>query len=339
MPRFGKRILAPRDGITAARLRAPGGSATHAQRDDPVPASVGEWLAEVVLPRTLGREQAFGAIPIGPAYFTGPGELTDQEGRRVALEDPLIPGGFYVFHKPVLPERRVPFEVRIVHEDADLLVVDKPHFLASTPNGLFVRECVVTRLRVERGEDDLVAIHRLDRVTAGLLALSRRPSTRGAYQRMFQERGMRKTYRALALLPDGWREGDPLPLGAERGEEVVYRSRLVKRDGQRQVEEVPGPDNAVTGIRLLRTFAHAGRRVAEFRLAPYTGKTHQLRVHMNALGLPLMGDPVYPVDTDPDPYDFSHELQLLAAELAFRDPFTGAERRFASGLALDAARA
>lgn len=339
MARFGKRILPPRDGITAARLRAPGGTQTHAARDQPVPATIRAWLADVIIPRTLGREQAFGDAPLVPEYFTGPGELTGQDGSRVALDDPVRPGGFYFFHKPIPYEDRVPFEIRVVHEDDDLLVVDKPHFLASTPNGVFVRECVVTRLRVERGEDDLVAIHRLDRVTGGLLALSRRPATRGAYQVLFQRRGIEKRYRALAWLPERWSEGDPLPLGLETGEPRDRRSRLRKIDGERPVREVEGEPNAHTTIRLLRTFVHAGRAAGEFELTPHTGKTHQLRVHMNGLGMPLLGDPVYPVDVDPDPYDFTHTLQLLAERLAFADPFTGERREFRTRMALDPSRA
>ncbi|MGI6879827.1 pseudouridine synthase [Microbacterium sp. gxy059] len=338
MARFGKRILPPRDGITAARLRAPGGSQTHAARDLPVPATVREWLSDIVIPTTMGREQAFGAEPLAPEYFTGRGELTDQTGRRVRLDDAVIPGGFYVFHKPVPYEDAIPFEIDVVHEDADLLVVDKPPFLASTPNGVFVRECVVTRMRVARGEDDIVAIHRLDRVTGGLLALSRRPETRGAYQTLFQRREIEKTYRALAHLPAGWSPGDALPLGLEDGEERERRSRLRKIDGERPVREIPGTPNARTSIRLLRAFPHGGGWAGEFSLVPHTGRTHQLRVHMSGLGMPLLGDPVYPRDVDPDPYDFSHTLQLLAERLAFDDPLTGERREFATRLTLDASR-
>jgi len=331
--------LPPRDGIAAARLRAPGGRQTHHAAHLPVPATVRDWLADMVIPVTMGREQAFGLAPIEPEYFVGEGAMVDETGAPVSLDDPVVPGGFYWFHKPIPYEDRVPFEVRIVHEDDDLLVVDKPHFLASTPNGVFVRECVVTRLRVQRGEDDLVAIHRLDRVTAGLLVLSRRPQTRGAYQVLFQQRGIDKRYRALARLPRGWAPGAALPLGLESGEEREVRSRLLKVDGERAVREIPGEPNAHTTVRLVRTFPHGDGWAGEMVLTPHTGKTHQLRVHMNGLGMPLLGDPVYPVDLGPDPYDFTHTLQLLAERLAFDDPLTGRRRVFTSGLALDPTRA
>ena len=328
------RVLAPREGISAARLRAPGGTQTHPARYDPVPVSVEAWLTDVVIPRTLARERAFADNPLRPEQFVREGELTDQTGARVGLHDALIPGGFYYFHKPVPPEERVPFEVGIVHEDEDLLVVDKPHFLASTPNGVFQRECVVTRMRVTRGEDDIVAIHRLDRVTAGLLVLSRRPETRGAYQRLFQERRIRKAYRARAWLPPGWAPGDALPLGLDDGAVHDRSSRLHKVDGERAVREVDGDPNARTSVRLARVAQRNGRWAGEFALEPHTGKTHQLRVHLNALGMPIVGDPVYPRDVNPDPYDFSDPLHLLASSLEFADPITGERRMFRTGLSL-----
>lgn len=336
--------LPPREGISATRLRAPGGHETHALADVPVPDSVDAMLTLLIPDST----------PEARAALVTEGHLCTAEAGPAQLSDPVIPGAFYWFYRPVPPERRVPFEIGIVHEDEELLVIDKPHFLASTPNGRFVRECAVTRLRFERAEPDLVAIHRLDRVTAGLLVLSRRPQTRGRYQRLFQDKAVTKTYRALALLPPGF---DPASVPQER------RTRLEKTSGDRQVREVPGEANTLTRISLAAVHevpcpgagsgasaAHvagtgasaAGEetvQIGEFVLQPVTGKTHQLRVHMNGLGLPILGDPVYPVDVNPDPYDFSSPLQLLAAELSFADPLTGHKRELATGLRLDPAAA
>ncbi len=337
--------LPPRDGISATSLRAPGGLATHDKAHLPVPTSIGAWLAaefphatdlelrSLVARSTTELEGLRAAaaerqcsIPSARVDLI-PGQLTDAAGRPVAWGDPVDPGGFYFFHRPVPAEARIPYEVTIVFEDEDLLVVDKPHFLASTPNGRFVRECVVTRLRVDLDQPDLVAIHRLDRITAGLLILSKRPATRGRYQRLFQDRQVTKTYRALAPAPPA-----DLSFPLER------RTRLHKPAGGRQVIEVPGEVNAISRIDHLGEIESHGRgtgRVSEYRLAPLTGKTHQLRVHMNALGLPLLGDPVYPVDRSPDPYDFSAPLQLLAATIDFTDPLTGSPRHFETGLDLD----
>ncbi|WP_137826997.1 pseudouridine synthase [Brevibacterium sp. 2SA] len=207
--------LPPRDGISATSLRAPGGLATHDKAHLAVPASIGAWLAsefphatDLELRSLVARSTTELEGLLADADRRDrttlsdrdliPGQLSDAAGTPVAWGDPVVPGGFYFFHRPVPAEARIPFEVAIVFEDEDLLVVDKPHFLASTPNGRFVRECVVTRLRVDLDQPDLVAIHRLDRITAGLLILSKRPATRGRYQRLFQDRQVMKTYRALA---------------------------------------------------------------------------------------------------------------------------------------------
>ncbi|HLS32814.1 MAG TPA: pseudouridine synthase [Brevibacterium sp.] len=359
--------LPPREGISATRLRAPGGTGQHARMHQPVPPSVGAWL-RADFPDATDEEIR---------ELTTARELTAADGRRVDLGDPVVPGGFYWFHRHVPPEERVPVEIGVVHEDEHLLVVDKPHFLASTPNGRFVRECVVTRMRVEREDPDLVAIHRLDRVTAGLLLLSKRPETRGAYQTLFQNRRIRKTYRALAALPPGTVTLGPEGGGPRGGDTPAAEvptaevpagwaacrtTRLHKESGDRQVREVPGPPNSRTEARLVRILDSAdlpgeaagtptsartdpspirgdgSPRIGEFELEPHTGRTHQLRVHMHGWGMPILGDPVYPEDLGPDPYDLSSPLQLLASRLAFRDPLTGEGRVFDSGLTLTPTR-
>src|SRR5690625_1689280 len=114
--------LPPREGISATALRAPGGRATHAKNHLPVPDSIGEWL-ESEFPE---------ASPAARRSLLTEGDMRDEAGRAVAWDDAVIPGGFYFFHRPVPAEERIPFEVGIVFEDEDLLVVDKPHFLAST---------------------------------------------------------------------------------------------------------------------------------------------------------------------------------------------------------------
>lgn len=309
--------LPPREGISATKLRAPGGFQTHDRQHEPVPATIRDWL---LADFPEARDQ------LDYIVARDGGSMVDENGRPVALGHPVNPGGFYFFHRIVPQEQRVPFEISVVHEDEHLLVVDKPHFLASTPNGRFVRECVVTRLRVERDEPSLVAIHRLDRVTAGLLILSRNPDTRGAYQSLFQDRKVRKTYNALAVLPPDF---DPDTFPRE------CASRIEKDRGTRRVKQVDGPVNA----RSTLAFSHVvgtrdGAPVGLFVLTPHTGKTHQLRVHMMSAGVPILDDPVYPNDLHQDPYDFSSPLRLCATELEFDDPVTGEHRRFSSNLTL-----
>ncbi|WJY99483.1 tRNA pseudouridine synthase C [Corynebacterium hansenii] len=106
------------------------------------------------------------------------------------------------------PEPDIPFDPVVVAEEAGIVVVDKPPFLASTPNGRLVRATVLQRLRDRFGEPDLTCVHRLDRLTSGLLLVSRDPATRGAYQRLFQDGRVRKTYEALTVVPDDWAPGE-----------------------------------------------------------------------------------------------------------------------------------
>jgi tRNA pseudouridine32 synthase/23S rRNA pseudouridine746 synthase len=93
-----------------------------------------------------------------------------------------------------------------------------------------------------------------------------------------------------------------------------------------RVQEVPGEPNAETRFTLRE--AKNGRALLD--LSPVTGRKHQLRVHCLALGLPIVNDPIYPTLLPADSDDFDQPLQLLAKSIAFRDPVTGAERRFSS---------
>ncbi|MEV8451817.1 RluA family pseudouridine synthase [Streptomyces sp. NPDC052095] len=247
------------------------------------------------------------------------------EGRFVSLRGPVAAGdryeaGRYVwFHRDFAPEEPVPFPVGVVHRDEHLVVADKPHFLATTPRGRHITETAVARLRRELDLPELQPAHRLDRLTAGLVLFVVRPGERGAYQTMFRDRRVRKEYEAVAPYDPGL----VLPR--------TVRSRIVKERGVVAAREEPGEPNSESRIELLGHRAGLGR----YRLLPATGRTHQLRVHMNALGLPLVNDPVYPVvEAEGAPDDFSRPLQLLARVLEFTDPVTGGPRRFESGLRL-----
>jgi tRNA pseudouridine32 synthase/23S rRNA pseudouridine746 synthase len=212
----------------------------------------------------------------------------------------------------------VPFEIGIVHRDERIVVVDKPHFLATMPRGRHVTETALARLRRDLGLARLQPAHRLDRLTAGLVLFVVRPEDRGAYQTLFRDRVVRKEYEAVA------------PYDPAVALPVTVRSRIEKERGVMAAREVPGEPNAESRIELL---GHAGG-LGRYRLVPVTGRTHQLRVHMNGLGLPILDDPVYPVVREDGPEDFTRPLRLLARTLEFTDPFTGDEVRFESRLAL-----
>ncbi len=244
--------------------------------------------------------------------------------RFVDRDGPLEPGAPYVpetylwFHRDLPDEVAVPFEIGIVHRDDELLVVDKPHFMATIPRGQHVRETALVRLRHDLGLPELSPAHRLDRGTAGLVMFVIHRERRGAYQTLFRDHRVHKVYEAVA-------PHDPA-LELPR----TVRSRIVKERGVLQATEVEGPPNAESYVELLES----RDGLARYRLTPRTGRTHQLRLHMASLGVPIVNDDFYPEVRDRALDDFTRPLQLLAAELAFTDPVTGESRRLRSGLRL-----
>ncbi|MFE8945648.1 RluA family pseudouridine synthase [Streptomyces sp. NPDC007856] len=294
--------LPQRDGVDPVRVRLPYGGTW---------ATVREHLVE----------RLTGAGPGMIESMFDSGLIVGADGRAVAPDAPYEPGMFVWFHRELSAEVPVPFPVHVLHRDEHIVVADKPHFLATTPRGSHVAETALARLRCELDIPTLTAAHRLDRLTAGLVLFTVRPEERGAYQTLFRDRRVRKEYEAVAPY-------DPA-LALPR----TVRSRIVKERGVLAAREVEGEPNAETHIEAA---GHRGG-LARYRLVPATGQTHQLRVHLNALGVPVLGDPLYPEVTAPVPAgDFRRPLQLLARRLEFTDPVTGAEHTFVSGRALQA---
>jgi tRNA pseudouridine32 synthase/23S rRNA pseudouridine746 synthase len=238
------------------------------------------------------------------------GEVVDGDG-AVVDEATALPAGSHVYLYRELPDEvPVPFDIPVLYRDADIVVVDKPPFLATMPRGRHVAQSALVRLRRELGLPELSPAHRLDRLTAGVLMFTARREVRGAYQTLFARGLVTKTYLARAAV-DAALE---LPR--------VVRSRIVKRRGHLQAVCEPGPPNAETLVER-----DSG---GLYRLTPRTGRTHQLRVHMASLGIPIEGDPLYPRVIDVPADDFSAPLRLLAHRLEFDDPVTGARRDFVS---------
>lgn len=249
------------------------------------------------------------------------GLIVDAAGHPVTQDMAYVPGMYVWFHRQLPDEERVPFAIDVLYRDDHLVVADKPHFLATTPRGSHVAETALARLRRQLGIPTLGAAHRLDRLTAGLVLFTVRPEERGAYQSLFRDKRVAKEYEAVA------RHEPALDLPR------TVRSRIVKERGVMAAREVEGEPNAVSRVELLEH--HNG--LARYRLMPSTGQTHQLRVHMSALGVPVLGDPLYPVVTGPvADGDFRHPLQLLARVLEFTDPVTMREHRFVSSRLLQA---
>jgi len=242
------------------------------------------------------------------------GEVVDADG--VVIDATTTkPGGAVVFLYRELPDEVVvPFEIPVLYRDDDIVVVDKPHFLATMPRGGHVAQTALVRLRRELELPELSPAHRLDRLTAGVLLLTARREVRGAYQTLFARGLVGKTYLARSSAQ------------TELGFPIVVRSRIIKRRGHFQAVEEPGEPNAETLVEALGD--------GYYRLTPRTGRTHQLRVHMSSLGIPIDNDPLYPDVVDVAADDFSSPLQLVAHRLAFDDPLTGTHRAFASSVEL-----
>ncbi|WP_327436217.1 pseudouridine synthase [Streptomyces sp. NBC_01201] len=297
--------LPQRAGVDPVRVRLPAD-----------PAGAWPTVRDHLLDRFAG---AIGTVRVDAMLAEG--RFVGADGCTVRPDEPYTAGRHLWFHRDFAPEEPVPFPVGIVHRDERLVVADKPHFLATTPRGRHITETLVARLRDTLGLPGLQPAHRLDRLTAGLVLCVVRAGDRGAYQTLFRDRLVRKEYEGVAAY-------DP-ELVLPR----TVRSRIVKERGVIAAREEPGTVNSESRIELLEHRGALGR----YRLLPATGRTHQLRVHMNALGLPLVDDPVYPVvEPDPEREDFGRPLQLLAKVLEFTDPVTGVPRRFESGLRLSA---
>lgn len=293
------------DGVSASCVALPAG-------DWP---TVLEFLAQR-LP-TLSREDWAGRMAAGT--------VLDEQAQPLAADAPYPRGNgrrlFYYRHVPGEPEP--PHGEQIVFQDDHLVVADKPHFMPVTPGGRYVHGSLLVRLKRRLGIDTLSPLHRIDRETAGLVAFAVQPAHRDAYQALFRDRAVDKVYEAVA------------PYRADLALPRTHRSRLAEDDARFFVSrEVPGVPNSETHIELI---ARHGA-LAHYRLRPITGRRHQLRVHMSALGVPLAGDAFYPrVLRGPhEPDDPTQPLQLLARMLAFEDPVTGQPRRFESGLRLQA---
>lgn len=250
------------------------------------------------------------------------GRVLDEAGAALCPEAAYTPGQRVYYYRELEAEPAIPFEEHIVHQDAHLLVADKPHFLPVTPTGRYVQQTLLVRLKRRTGIETLTPIHRIDRETAGLVVFSVRPQDRDAYQRLFREQQVEKVYEAIAPL----RPELPLP--------AVHRSRITEDEQFFRQREVQGEPNSETALELVETRGALGL----YRLRPLSGRTHQLRVHMNALGRPIVGDLFYPEVVHGPGHtreDWSQPLRLLARGLAFTDPVSGQLRHFESRHRLD----
>lgn len=291
-----------RDGVSPSRVASPGRGAWP---------SLAHFLAERLPAVDLALWRARMAA----------GDVLDERGAPLGPDTPFLPQrAFWYWRELPHAETPIPFEAELLHRDAHLLVVDKPHFLPMAPKGRYVRETLQVRLKRQLGLDTLVPIHRLDRETAGVVLFSVDPATRNAYHELFRQRAVHKVYEAVAP----WRADLALPL--------TRRSRLQEPPGDAfmQMQEVPGEPNTETRIDLIERAGDWAR----YRLEPLTGRRHQLRAHLNALGIPIVGDRIYPLLWPEPPLDalpdWREPLRLVARSIRFIDPVSGVERQFES---------
>jgi tRNA pseudouridine32 synthase/23S rRNA pseudouridine746 synthase len=247
------------------------------------------------------------------------GDVIDADGNVLTADSRYRANSRIFYYRNLPAEPRIPFDEVVLYQDACMVVVDKPHFLPVTPAGRYLQETLLVRLKRKLGIDTLSPMHRIDRDTAGLVLFTIQPSMRNLYQTLFRERAVSKIYEAIAP----WRPSLILP--------TVRHSRLIESSVFMQMQEVMGEPNAETMIELLEVKGD----LARYRLHPVSGQKHQLRVHMSALGIPIVNDRIYP-HLYPDEgdkgehQDYSRPLQLLAKSIRFTDPLSGRLHQFES---------
>lgn len=246
------------------------------------------------------------------------GLVMTTNGKPVAANDSYQPSSHLLYFRRLAREPEIPFKEEILFQDEHILVADKPHFLPVTPSGLYLHQTLLNRLKRKTRLHTLSPIHRIDRDTAGLVIFSIQPNERAQYQNLFRDRAVTKLYEVVA--PYSEELSAKLPM--------TYRSRLEESEHFLQMREVVGEPNADTFIELIKVM----KPWAKYRLTPISGKKHQLRCHLNALGIPIKDDQIYPILTPYQEYDldFSKPLQLLARKIIFKDPVTGEDRSFMS---------
>ena len=246
------------------------------------------------------------------------GLVYSHSGEQLTVESAYTPNQHVFYYRFLMHEIHVPFQHQILFENEDLLVVDKPHFLTMSPSGQYLQETLLVRLKKQTQNPDLTPIHRLDRETAGIVLFSKKVESRGAYQQMFAERVVQKIYHAIA------------PYRAQLNFPCTVQLNMQKGEPFYTMQVVDAAPNSETYMTLLQH----NQKLAKYELHPKTGKQHQLRVHLNFLGIPILNDPFYPTVYHKPADDFSAPLQLLAKHIAFTDPLTGERMQFSSKLDL-----
>ena len=247
------------------------------------------------------------------------GKVHFHDGTLLTPQSPFQAQQRIYYYKEVESEPSIPFQEAILFQDKHILVAYKPHFLPVIPGGKYVNECLQNRLRRSTGIETLQAVHRLDRVTAGLVIFSINPDTRAHYHQLFEDRKIQKTYQAIANVnAENFVEQHLV------NQKWEVKNRIARSEKRFRMCIVEGKENSHSVIHCLQQ----NENKALFELNPITGKTHQLRLHMQSLGFPILNDKYYPTLQPLSDDDYSLPLQLLAKSLKFIDPITQQQRYF-----------
>lgn len=336
------QLILPHLEELPAELAPNGSSANNTATNSTAPATIADYL--------IARFYPNDPQIIHARFNTG--EVRLDDGTVLTSDSPYMPGERIWYFRELADEPELPSDMPVLYEDEHMLAIDKPHFLPTTPRGAYIAQTALTKLRVREQNPLLIPIHRLDRPTAGVLLFAKTVEARRPFQMMFQHRQASKTYRAVAPVPAD-------PAAAERAlsaEGLQVRSHIQKIRDRLQVQQLSEEQCAAQGVepntlttaKILQTFtpsaqavegwrAEPNREWALYDLAPHTGKTHQLRAHLNMLGSPILGDVLYPQVLPDAPDRPEYPLQLLAYSLHFEHPITGERVDLYSGRSLVAA--
>jgi 23S rRNA pseudouridine1911/1915/1917 synthase len=271
------------------------------------PKDAGLRLDAFLAARGAAPSRAAGQRLIERGAVTVDGRLRPKnhrigEGERVALEAPAEEP------EAATPEP-VPFE--IVHEDDQLLVVDKPAGVVTHPapghHGPTLAEALAPLAAGGTHPERAGIVHRLDRDTSGLLVVARTDEAHAALQKMMKAREVTREYTALVEgHPDAESGTVDAPIGRDRGNRTVMSTRT---DRAR---------SAVTHFEVVERLP----RTALLRVRLETGRTHQVRAHLAAIGNPVVGDPQYGGRESGRRLGLERQF-LHASKLMFRHPFSG----------------
>ncbi|RKF20016.1 pseudouridine synthase [Alginatibacterium sediminis] len=246
----------------------------------------------------VSREQWQQRMQQGRVYW--------HDHKLIGLDTLVEPKARVYYYRELESEPEVPLYEHLVFENENFVVAFKPHFLALNPSGNVIENCLVNRLRKSLVCEELTPAHRLDRATAGLVLLVKKVEHRHRYHELFASRRIKKTYQALSM-------GD----GVDENSQWHINSRITKGQPSFRMVSQPTEDpNSWSKIVKIDTLKH----ISLFELEPITGKTHQLRLHMNDIGYPILNDRLYPELLSEAALDYSNPLKLLAQKLSFIDP-------------------